>query len=88
MYVSTLKRIISALGDTLVAPIPYLIFPGGRKGLTSGDFNGDGYVDIAALVDSVPKEEKRFGRISKNRCKHLLSFQDPGPTLLWSTIVI
>jgi hypothetical protein len=51
------------LGDTLVGPVPYLLLPGGGKGLTSGDFNGDGYIDIAASVDSMPNEQKRFGRI-------------------------
>lgn len=51
------------LGDTLVGPIPYLILSGGGKGLITGDFNGDGYIDIAASVDSMPKNEKRFGRL-------------------------
>lgn len=60
---SVTDSIFVYLGDTLVGPTPYLILTGGGKGLTSGDFNGDGYIDIAASVDSMPSTEKRFGRI-------------------------
>ena len=51
------------LGDTIISPAPYLLLPGGGSGLVSGDFNGDGYIDLAASVHNVVPDSVEFGRI-------------------------
>ncbi|GEM_PF-5973125 len=51
------------LGDTLVSRLPYLILPGGGFGLVSGDFNGDGFTDLAAVVEHPPPDSARFGLV-------------------------
>ncbi len=51
------------LGDTAISHEPYLLLPGGGKGLSSGDFNGDGYIDLVASVSKPPSDSARFGRL-------------------------
>jgi len=51
-------------GDPL-DPDPVLILPGGRKGLASGDFNGDGRTDIATAIqyDNAEVDPDKSGHI-------------------------